>query len=104
MILNDRLFKALENGDIVDNSNIEICISYQVKRWNCGKYYFDVDEAKRIYKFVGKLTFDKGKKGTTIQMLFFQFKIITDILCVKRKKDNKRRFREVHINIPRKNG
>lgn len=104
MILNDRLIESIKNGDLVDSSNIDICISYQKSRWDNGKYFFDDKEARRIFKFVGKLTFDKGKKGQPIQMLFFQFKIITDILCVKRRKDKKRRFREVHINIPRKNG
>lgn len=104
MILNDRLIESIKNGDLVDSSNIDICISYQKSRWDNKKYFFDEKEARRIFKFVGKLTFDKGKKGEPIQLLFFQFKVITDILCVKRRKDNKRRFREVHINIPRKNG
>lgn len=94
----------LKNATIITVENLELAIQTQVEKWDNEKYYFDVNEAKRIFKFAGKLTLDKGVKNKTIQFLWFQFRICTDILCVKRRNDNLRRFREVHINIPRKNG
>lgn len=104
MILNDRLISTIKNDDVIDQINFDIVVKYQAARWNSDKYYFDEKEANKFFKFTRKLTFDKGQKGKKIELLFFQFKICTDILCVKRRRDCKRRFREVHINIPRKNG
>lgn len=85
---------------------------HEVKKWinelkqkyDNEKYYYDNNEAIKFYKFISKLELDKGKKGQKIKLLKFQFNICTSIICVKRKSDNLRRFREAHINIPRKNG
>lgn len=74
------------------------------KQYNDDKYYYDEKEAIKFYKFISKLELDKGKKGTKIKLLKFQFDISTKILCVKRREDNLRRYREAHINLPRKNG
>lgn len=68
------------------------------------KFYFDEVEARRFLTFVSKLELDKGKKGKKIKLLKFQFRICTKIICVKKREDDFRRYREAHINIPRKNG
>lgn len=102
--LQDRLFDTLINSTIITADNLELAIQSQKKKWENDKYFFDEKEAKRLFKFAGKLTLDKGVKNKHIEFLWFQFRICTDILCVKRRKDKLRRFREVHINIPRKNG
>ncbi len=72
-------------------------------KWDNEKYYYDVEEAKKFLTFASKLELDKGKKGKKIKLIKFQFEICTSIICVKRRSDNLRRFREAHINIPRKN-
>lgn len=91
-------------SDIINAFIFEMLIEQQQKKWDNDIYYFDVNEAKRFYKFAGRLTLDKGQKNKRIELLVFQFTTATDILCVKRKADGLRRFREAHINIPRKNG
>lgn len=73
------------------------------KKWDTEEYYYDVEEAEKIFRFVQKLTNDRGA-SRSFDLLEFQFEIITEILCVKRKSDGKRKHREAHINIPRKNG
>lgn len=91
-------------SDIIDAVIIELVIQQQHAKWDDDKYYYDEDEARRFYKFASRLTLDKGQKNKRIELLIFQFTVATDILCVKRKSDKLRRFREAHINIPRKNG
>lgn len=73
------------------------------KKWDTEEYYYDAEEAKKVFTFVSKLTNDRGA-SRDFDLLEFQFEIITEILCVKRKRDGKRKHREAHINIPRKNG
>ena len=73
------------------------------KKWDNEEYYYDVEEATKVFKFVSKLTNDRGA-SRQFELLEFQFEIITEILCVKRRSDGKRKHREAHINIPRKNG
>ena len=73
------------------------------KKWDTEEYYYDVEEAKKVFKFVSKLTNDRGA-SRNFDLLEFQFEIVTEILCVKRREDGKRKHREAHINIPRKNG
>lgn len=92
------------NSDLVTDINLDSVIEIQKQKWNNEIYYFDEEEANKFIKFTRKLTLDKGQKGKNIELLVFQFEICTDILCVKRHSDNLRRFREAHINIPRKNG
>ena len=94
------------------NNNINYQKNYKLdavlkdlqKKYDDEKYYFDVKEAKKVYKFISKLTLDKGKKGQKVKLLRFQFEIITSILCVKNKETGFRRFKEGHFNISRKNG
>lgn len=73
------------------------------EKWDSEKYYYDAAEAKKIYTFISKLTNDRGM-SRQFDLMEFQFEVITEILCVKRRKDHKRKHREAHINIPRKNG
>ena len=97
------LFK-FRNGDVVTPDLLDEAIKVQKEKWDDDNYYFDESEAKRFFKFSRRLTLDKGQKNAIIQLLFFQFEICTDVLCVKRRSDNLRKHREAHINIPRKNG
>src|SRR5690625_3886844 len=67
------------------------------------EYYFDEDEAHKFYRFYSKLWLPDSPEGTFIVLLMFQLKIALEVLCIKRKSDNTRRFREVFITMPRKN-
>jgi phage terminase large subunit-like protein len=71
-------------------------------KWKDHKYYFDIEEAKKVYKYISLLKNDK-ETSKRFKILKFQFEIITEILCVKHKKSKMRRFREAHINVARKN-
>jgi phage terminase large subunit-like protein len=107
--MNKRLTQAVglwsfDNQDIIGMDMLGAAIATQARKWNSEKYYFDEVEARRFYKFSRKLKLDKGMKNTIVQLLWFQFRICTDILCVKRRADRLRKHREAHINIPRKNG
>lgn len=72
-------------------------------KWDSELYYYDEVEAAKIYKFCSKLKNDRGM-SKFFELIEFQFEIITEILCVRRRKDGLRKHREAHINIPRKNG
>ncbi|MED1953787.1 terminase large subunit [Brevibacillus centrosporus] len=89
---------------IQTSGDIESWIEELKVKYDDEKYYFDAEEARKFHKFISKLELDKGKKGQKISLLKFQFDICTSIICVKKRSDNLRRFRESHINIPRKNG
>lgn len=91
------------NDDITEE-NLEAVLEAQHTKWNNEKYFFDDKEAKIFFNFSRKFTADKGKKGEKLRLLISQYEICTDILCVKCRDTGLRRFREAHINIPRKNG
>ena len=94
-----------KSNDIVNKKNIDEILKLQSQLWNSDKYYFDTKKAKKILKFSRKLNPDKGKLANSkLSLCVFQFQVVTDILCVIRKSDNRRRFREAHINMARKNG
>ncbi len=83
---------------------LEEVIQSQKEKYDSDKYYFDEIEALKLYKFLSKLTLDKGKKGSKVNLLRFQFEVLTSILCVKDRETGFRRFKEAHLNIGRKNG
>lgn len=94
-----------KSNDIVTTKNIDELLELQQQLWDDNKYYFDIKEARQIFKFSRKLKPDKGRLASQkLRLCVFQFQMVTDILCVKKRGDNKRRFREAHINIGRKNG
>lgn len=93
-----------KTNDIVTTKNIDELLSLQQQLWDDDKYYFDVKEARRFIKFTRKLTPDKGKRGQKLRLCVFQFQNCTDIICVKHRGTNKRRFREAFIDEARKNG
>lgn len=93
-----------EHADKQVNYALENAIKEQQEKYDNDKYYFDVEEAYKVFKFMQKLTLDKGKKGAKVKLLKFQFKILTSILCVKSRETGFRRFKEAHLNIGRKNG
>lgn len=86
------------------NWDIDKVIEKLKKKYDNEKYYYDEEEARSFYRFTSKLETDKGRKGEKIKLIKFQFEVCTSIICVKHRESGKRRFREVHINIPRKNG
>ncbi|EDT74788.1 terminase large subunit [Clostridium butyricum] len=93
-----------KNIEYQTSYKLEDAIKLQQNKYDNEKYYFDVEEAKKVYKFISKLTLDKGKKGQKVKLLRFQFNILTSILCVKDRSTGFRRFKEAHFNIGRKNG
>jgi phage terminase large subunit-like protein len=101
-MLSDRLEQLLEENRNKQKLDLEPFLIEMQERWDDDKYYYDVDEARNIFKYIKLLRNDKGTSKTFI-VLKFQFEIISEILCVKHKSDNLRRFREAHINMARKN-
>ena len=93
-----------KNIEYQTNYKLEEAIKLQQKKYDNDKYFFDGDEANKVYKFISKLTLDKGKRGQKVKLLRFQFNILTSILCVKNRETGFRRFKEAHLNIGRKNG
>ncbi len=81
----------------------EVWIEELKLKWDSELYYYDEAEAEKIYKFCRKLKNDRGM-SKYFDLIKFQFEIVTEILCVRRKSDGLRKHREAHINIPRKNG
>lgn len=95
----------IENkSDEQKNYAFDFVIEKQKEKYDDEIFFFDVDEANKLFKFLSKLTLDKGKKGQKIKLLKFQFEILTSILCVKNRETGFRRFKEAHLNIGRKNG
>ncbi|ELC8344096.1 terminase large subunit [Clostridium perfringens] len=105
------LHKDLDIKNYIENKSDEqkkyafdFVIEKQKEKYDDEIFFFDVDEANKLFKFLSKLTLDKGKKGQKIKLLKFQFEILTSILCVKNRETGFRRFKEAHLNIGRKNG
>lgn len=101
-MISDRLEQLLEDNRNKQKLQLESFLIEMEERWNDDNYFYDVEEAKRIYKYISLLRNDKGT-SKKFKVLKFQFEIISEILCVKHRKNNLRRFREAHINIARKN-
>ncbi|MFR1707639.1 MAG: terminase large subunit [Clostridium sp.] len=93
-----------DNIEYQTNYILEDVIKKQQEKYDDEKYYFDVEEAYRVYNFISKLTLDKGKKGQKVKLLRFQFNILTGILCVRNRETGFRKTKEAHFNIGRKNG
>lgn len=99
--MHEKLVKLVNKQTIWD---LDECIQELKIKYDNDKYYYDEVEARNFYKFTTKLEVDKGKKGQKIKLIKFQFEICTSIICVKRKSDGLRRFRQALVDIPRKNG
>lgn len=102
MIDLELLDKLIEENKIKQTFQLQEINKAMELKWNDDKYYFDTKESERVYKYISLLKNDKGT-SRKFKILRFQFEIIIEVLCVKRKKDNLRRFREAHINVGRKN-
>jgi phage terminase large subunit-like protein len=70
-------------------------------------YYFDIEAAERACAFIELLPHTKGKWAREAQRLVlspWQCFIVAVLFGWKRRKNGKRRFRELYAEIPRKNG
>lgn len=101
-MISERLEQLLEENRNKQKLELEPFLLKMQKRWNNDKYYYDVEEARNVFKYISLLKNDKGT-SRKFTILVFQFEIISEILCVKHRKSELRRFREAHINIARKN-
>lgn len=101
-MISERLEQLLEKNRNKQKLDLESFLKKMQERWNGEKYYYDVEEARKIFKYISLLKNDKGT-SRKFTVLVFQFEIISEILCVKHIKNKLRRFREAHINIARKN-
>lgn len=70
------------------------------------KYWFDYKEAHRAVQFIElNLIHQEGDTaGQPFILEGWQRVVVEDVFGWKRKKDNKRRYRVLYIEIPRKNG
>lgn len=101
-MISKRLEQLLEENRCKQKLELEPFLFQMQQRWNDDKYYYDAEEARKIFKYISLLKNDKGT-SRKFTVLKFQFEIISEILCVKHIKTKLRRFREAHINIARKN-
>lgn len=99
--MHEKLVRLIDKQTIWD---LDECIQELKVKYDNDKYYYDEVEARNFYKFTTKLEVDKGKKGQKIKLIKFQFEICTSIICVKKRSDGLRRFRQALVDIPRKNG
>lgn len=101
-MINLILQKLLEENRNKQKLDLEPFLIEMQEKWDNKIYYYDVNEARKIYKYISLLKNDKGT-SKKFKILKFQFEIITEILCVKHRINNLRKVREAHINISRKN-
>ena len=101
-MFSENLERLLEENRSKQKLDLEPFLLEMQERWNGDKYYYDIEEARKIFKYISFLKNDKGTSRKFI-VLKFQFEIISEILCVKYIVGNLRRFREAHVNIARKN-
>lgn len=73
---------------------------------NAEDYYVDTDEMDRFAAFVtNECIYPEGDNaGLPFIPELWQWAIFFNMFCWKKKKNNKRRYREVFIYVPRKNG
>lgn len=102
-----------EHGELIGTKRVSTHISklldvipYYSPFRNCADYYFDVAEANKFIEFVvNETVFPEGRcAGLPFIPETWQWGIFLNIFCWKHKKTNLRRYREVFIYIPRKNG
>lgn len=94
-------------GDIVACEYVNQACKRFISDFENHDFYFDADAAHDACWFLETLTHTKGRwaaKGETIRLEDWQVFVIANIFGWKRKKDDLRRFREVYIEVPRKNG
>lgn len=83
--------------------NLDNLIVELQDKWDSDTYFYDVEEARKFYKFVSMLQLDKGVKGQYIKLLKFQFVTLTEILCVKNRETGLRKHSLCLLDISRKN-
>lgn len=67
-------------------------------------YYFDIEEAYKIYKWASMFKHTKGVlAGQNIELMDFSLFIVSNIFCWKRKDTNNRRYKKSYIQLARKN-
>lgn len=70
-------------------------------------YYFDVTAAEKVCRFIEMMPHTKGKWAGARELLKlepWQCFIVTTVFGWLRNSDRQRRFREMYIELPRKNG
>lgn len=69
------------------------------------KYYIDEVLAKKVVTFISMLKHTGGEiAGVQFQLLDFQIKFLIDVICTKKRSDNRRRYTTAMLMLPRKNG
>lgn len=98
------------SGDILACKYVRLACQRQLDDLDRAKtkdfpYRFDEASAERICQFIECLPHVKGKwVKTDIQLEPWQQFILTTVFGWVRKKDGIRRFREMYVEVPRKNG
>lgn len=103
-LTDEELALIQKNVEYQTNYNLDEVIKELKEKWGMGEsYYYDEEGARHFYKFVSMLELDKGKKGSKIKLLRFQFVVCTEILFVKIKESGYRKHKECLLDIARKN-
>lgn len=79
------LDKLIEDNKVKQSFQLDKINEEMQKKWDDDKYYFDINESEKIYKYISLLKNDKGT-SRKFTILRFQFEIIIEILCVKKEK------------------
>jgi phage terminase large subunit-like protein len=67
-------------------------------------FYFDHDAVERVIRFIETLCKLSEPRGKPFVLLPWQRQIVNDIFGWKRRDNDERRFQNVYIEVPRKNG
>lgn len=108
-ILKDRVIKycnKILNGKINACKKHKQACSRFLKDINSNSnYYLDSEELRLINSWANYFTYSKGVlKGQNIQLTDFQLFIIANIICLKDKDTNYRKYTKAYIQLGRKNG
>ena len=71
------LDKLIEENKIKQTFQLQEINKNMELKWNNDKYYFDVEESIRVYKYISLLKNDKGT-SRKFNILRFQFEIIIE--------------------------
>jgi phage terminase large subunit-like protein len=91
----------VNHGDYI----LKLCQWHLSEVANSGEYYYDEKEANRYTKFIEKLKFVEGKwAGNNFILQDWQSFFLSMIFGWKVKSTGLRRFKQVTLNVPKKNG
>lgn len=108
-VLKDRIFKycnKILNGKIsACKKHKQACSRFLNDIRSESNYYLDEKELRLINLWSSYFTYSKGiLKGQNIELTDFQLFIVANVMCLKDKITNYRKYKKAYIQLGRKNG